>query len=406
MLNPWKLIAVEAETGAWQGFYGHLSEITNAAFHPHRPLLFTLARDQQLILWDTVSRQPIARQTAGVRGLALSHDGTMLGFAPGYFGAAQWDIALPQVWRSWEGPVNDGGFPKGLDISPDGRRLLTTAAQISRVWDLAERRCLAEIPDPPRSSAGPAFWLGNEVAARRTADTFSTERTAFRLTGDGSSLTISPAGSEPGSPLGRMPDGSLAVLNAEGSALLSPDGQPAQKLAGARIEHVSPDRQWAVCVAGGNLDEFTIRRMDTGAVVLALPSRSLTRHRFSGDGRWLAACRPEGVVLRETGTWREVKVLPLEATAGGVNRCEFSPDSRWLAVTSGTGRITLFATTDWQPVAHLRPPGPDFQHSGIMEFIWTPDSRRLLLLSHGHRVSEWDLVRLMEEWRGLGIAPQ
>jgi hypothetical protein len=42
-------------------------------------------------------------------------------------------------------------------------------------------------------------------------------------------------------------------------------------------------------------------------------------------------------------------------------------------------------------------------HSGSMHFQWTADSRRLLTLTHGHRVSEWDITALREELEKLGL---
>ena len=67
------------------------------------------------------------------------------------------------------------------------------------------------------------------------------------------------------------------------------------------------------------------------------------------------------------------------------------------------GVIALHETSTWQPVVHLSQPGPFSLRSGTMRMIWTADSQRLLVLSQGHRVTEWDMKALLEELGRLGL---
>lgn len=410
--TPYRFVFVDAATGLeTTAFYGHQGAISHAVLHPAQPLLFTQGWDRQLVMWDAWSGQAVGRLPSMVRGLAVSREGGHLVFSPEYLGAAVHDLAVSRAWRTWEAPLLTGVTGTSLDVSLDGRWLVTNSPGLVRLWEIGTRRHLADVPMTGPRRDGFSFWLEGTGLLHGVTDSAGKPIGGHRVEvgprlSAGAAAPFDPKETSvtAAAPRQRMSDRRGIVLQHKdlSGGVMQPDGSQPLQLGPWSAQEVSPDRLWA---AGDSTsgDGYEVRRIADGEVVLRIDIKPWVNLAFSPDSRHLVTAGSTEVIVHECGTWREVARWPVNVGFQGMGWVEFSPDGLHLATLHAEGTLALHETAGWTPVVRLRPPGPIFQHSGPARFQWTTDSRRLLVLTHGHRVSEWDITALREELGKLGL---
>jgi len=405
-----RLVLAEASTGrTLANLHGHEGRVSEAAFHPELPLAFSIARDRQLIVWDAISGKSLAHHPVMSRGFAIGSDGRQMAFSPAMFGTAIHDLAVPRIWRTWSAPHEPGETAISMDLSPDGRWLVTCSERIARLWDVSHDKHLGDLPpNKARRSVG-MVWLEDAVLGTGLHVPHGI-RMALRKTAEGAPMPeIESESPLPGEAIYRTGDrkGVLLINKEKGGASLVLDANGGER---GRIPterainpmDVSADGRW--CVADGSrTDQYAVHSMSDGKVAFTYPQKRYLRPFFTPDGSALISSGPREVIVFETGTWRELARWPVQVAYEGMSWAECSPDGRWLAVRHAEGVIALHETAAWQPVVHLRQPGPFSLRSGTMRMTWTADSQRLLVLSIGHRVTEWDMKALREELGRLGL---
>ncbi|HBJ87068.1 MAG TPA: hypothetical protein DDZ88_25055 [Verrucomicrobiales bacterium] len=409
--GPHRFLFVDAATGAeTTAFFGSQGAISHAVLHPAQPLLFTLGWDRQLVLWDAGSGQAVGRLPAMVRGLVLSRDGGHLAFAPEYLGTTLYDLAVPRVWRRWEAPLIADAGGTGIDVSPDGCWLVTNTTGLARLWEIGTRRHLADVPMTGPRVDGASYWLDGGALLHGVTGKAGPRQTGHRLDvnalleGNKDAFIPKETAVTTGGPRQRMADRRGIVMQGtdKTGAILQPDGRERVRWGPWNALDASSDGQW-LAAEGGREGGYMVRRAADGGIVLRIATKAWVNMAFSPDSRHLVTAGSQEVIVHECGTWREVARWPVGVGFQGIGWAEFSPDGRYLATAQAEGTLALHETEHWTPLVHLRPPGPAYLHSGSIRFQWTADSRRLLTLTHGHRVSEWDIAALREELDKLGL---
>jgi serine/threonine protein kinase len=117
----------------------------SVAFQPHGTLLAVSTDDGTVILYDRESATAWTTLRAAARDLAFSADGSALSVTMATGARQSWSIAEPATCRELRGLPTGRleGAVSGMKLSPDGKRLLSTAASGIAIWSLTENRQLA-----------------------------------------------------------------------------------------------------------------------------------------------------------------------------------------------------------------------------------------------------------------------
>jgi WD40 repeat protein len=153
-------------------------------------------------------------------------------------------------------------------------------------------------------------------------------------------------------------------------------------------------------VAAGNRSGSGLKvwEVETGKLVVDLPTWGNAAALFSPDGKWLAVgSAGEGYVLREPGTWRVVRALPSDNDLYYGGMMAFSPDGRVLALVYGQ-EVKLFDPATGREFATLADP----RHRGIPTLRFGPDGSWLVATENGG-LRIWNLRRVREALSAMGL---
>jgi WD40 repeat protein/predicted Ser/Thr protein kinase len=407
-----QIVLVEPRTGrVITRFLSHEGSISKVAFHPTAPLVFSSGSDIQLIVWDAISGRALAHHPCASRGFAIADDGRRIAFSPAQFSTVLHDLTVPRIWRIWQAPHVYGAKPLSLDLTPDGKRLVSLVFANRpqfRVWETdSGRYWLGADGTLPYSSLS-CLWLGDSTLVTAGANDDGRLLRLKPLDGDEDTVTVKESEPLPGEVFNRTSDRTGVIVRNRkdhSAVVLGNDGLVRLKIPATghfNTSDVSPDGRWFTAQRKAQ-DGYEVRQVADGKVVLSFALRRYARPFFTPDARALISAGPTEVIVHETDTWRELARWPVDVLHEGHGWAACSPDGSLLAVRHAEGVIALHDTATWQPLVHLRLPGPFYLRSGGVRLIWTADSQRLLVLSQGHRVTEWDVKALREELGRLGL---
>jgi WD40 repeat protein/serine/threonine protein kinase/tetratricopeptide (TPR) repeat protein len=174
-------------------------------------------------------------------------------------------------------------------------------------------------------------------------------------------------------PAARCPGGSAATLAADGKLLLAccegmagvslwdaGKGTPAGRLGGGGAASFS-EPAWGrngellAAVEGTSFgNRVVVWDVGSGKVkgIVPSPLGTMLRLAFSPDGQWLACACNEGLLVLDTGDFRQRALVRLD----DVLAVCFSPDGRFLAFRTGTGAVHVWKTSTNREIALLRNP--------------------------------------------------
>ena len=119
----------------------------------------------------------------------------------------------------------------------------------------------------------------------------------------------------------------------------------------------------------------------------------------TANGRWIATRTSKEFCVWETGTWRVLSRWPARPEEQDSGSIISSKDSRLLATDAADGAFVLRELPHGTELVRLIPP-----HSlAAREWLFSPDSNRLIIVTRNGQVVEWDLAELRRELAKLKL---
>jgi WD40 repeat protein len=380
---------------------GHGNRVWSSFFDPAASVLVTSSYDGSSLLWETQTGQLLLRSRE-LYPRRFSADGRSV-FLQTSAGNRWGELQRPTALRFIADRLIGGGDTEH-DISPDGRMLAVCGFRGIEIFELRTgRRLLAQ----PLVLGRSAHFTADGMHLILSGQTFL-QLHALRV--EGGMLTLS---------LERdlMPEGAK-ILH---TSYLSADRQwlgvaADEKRAGllgcrdfttwrwlpvtARLTTILPSAG-ARFVVGNHFnreDGLRVWDLQAGGESRRLGSAN-SYGNFSADARWMADGGGDVLRIYDTATWRVVHEEKVGTNSDLPNRVAWSPDGRWLAFPRQRRFVCLLDTARWQVAAELHDP----IESPVSALCFAPDGRTLTAGRVMGGIGVWDLTRLAEELRALGL---
>jgi len=142
-----------------------------------------------------------------------------------------------------------------------------------------------------------------------------------------------------------------------------------------------------------------IWNIETGARVRSLGISIQANSEPVQSGRWVVTRTRQEFAVWETGTWRAIARWPARADEQDSGQVIASKDSRLLVSDTVGGGLVLRELPGGTELVKLIPP----RDLALRQWTFSPDGRRLIILTHSGRVVEWDLAELRREFATVGL---
>jgi WD40 repeat protein/tetratricopeptide (TPR) repeat protein len=377
--------------------------VFHVALSPGGDLLATAGGDTTR-LWDAWTGKELLTSN----GLAsdFSRDGRWLGL--GVFGAdvGRWEVAPAAECRLLYGHPS-GRAVVSLDMSPDGRLLASASGDGVRLWDAATGRPVKTLP------------TGNTNAVLFDL------RGRFLITSGPSGLYRWPVRSEPGAASDRLALGPaeslrfptgyrprLASLSADGRTLAActdrgpavvldlekPEQEPTLVYHPVSSLGLSPDGKW---LATNTSEAYASKVWDarTGQWLKDFPGMRNATMAFSPDGRWLVFATAGEYLFHHVGSWQPGLRVPRDSAGYDLGPVAFSRDSRLVAIAQSPRAIRLIDPESGTEMATLAAPAAE----KLRSLCFSPDGSRLAAGTNSGVIQLWDLRRIREQLRTMGL---
>ncbi|HEV3448573.1 MAG TPA: protein kinase [Gemmataceae bacterium] len=307
-----------------------------------------------------------------------------------------WQVADGAEYRLFAGrPSGKKNSYHSPTVSPDGRLLSLATADGVTIWDFQKGTELAylQLDEPTFVHFEPhgGLLIGDYTGTYRWPLVYDTGAAGLLRIGPPQPLALPPGGYITQSGDGRV----LAVPNRTtggyapfaGAWVLHPDrpGAPWNLDPGADIGFIalSPNGKWTVTTdfARGHVKVWDTR---TGRLERSLLQRGGGPVQFSPDGQWLAVM----------GSPSRLFSLPAwEAKHEFNGSVRFAPDSRTLAVSTGTHAFSLVEVFSGQELARLEDPNLHL----TTDFLFSPDGSSIVTVDKNKGAHVWDLRALRRQ---------
>jgi len=321
-------------------------------------------------------------------------------------------VMPPEVCRQFAPPDLIGGkrLTKGswcAQARPGGRLVAAITYGSTSVYDLSTARFLGTLPEGNGntlawSADGSELWIceGSKLVRRRFEDqvdgSIVTRRIAeIDLQGHtGIRLSLAEKADRWVLTAG---DGVFTGSMAKNDAIFVP--LPPEWSANMELNPLglSPDGRWAVISPGGD-DRIGLLDLNERRWVKFIPCNRYTYSAFSPDSRWCWLGTLSELWQLDMHSLEVVRKIADRREPGFVGILEMTADGRLLA-TADTTSVVLRHGGTGEPFLRL-------QHPMARTAAWisvTPDGRYLTFSGTGHVLQVWDLARLAQEFRELGL---
>ena len=384
----------DAATGArLTTLEGHRAEVVRVHF-PTPDLVATYSWDGSTRVWEAHTGRELL--TTEEMLVTVDRSGRRLCFLTDSTVAMK-AFSGHEVLRTLHG--HERKSPRCVAVSPGGRWAASGGHSTFIVWDLArgtrtDQRARKEVRALQFVEDG-ILYVGSDEGLERI-------RLEDGRCGDGSELILegrcsSLASTEDGSVLAALSGGAVHLFHRE---------QPER---GRRIEvppgtlrlSLSRDGQR---IAAGSWRGSGVHVWSTaeGTLLAHLwPEEGNCTPRFSPDGELLLIGMERDYHLHEVRGFAELSRWPRRGQNNrGAHVTRFTPDGRRCAVLVGQSEVGLLDSDLTGELAVLVPPEPQTP----IDACFTRDGRRLVLATDANHVLVWDLLRVEEELRALGMS--
>ena len=160
---------------------------------------------------------------------------------------------------------------------------------------------------------------------------------------------------------------------------------------------MSADGNWAATGTwdGTGNERVCVWDAHTGLRVSSLPVPRDANVAFSPDGHWLVTASSAEFRFWEVGSWKPGYRLSVDTERFGL--IAFSPDSRMVALSTGRSGVRLLDVAAMTELATLEDDGDE------RPLGFSPDGGSLATVGHGNTVRLWDLRRVREQLKEMGL---
>jgi serine/threonine protein kinase/WD40 repeat protein len=387
---------------------GHQWGGIDTVFWPRSHRLYSGAWDSTRRLWDAWTGLELLRMASGDRLVGFNADECQL-VCQASCKARFWKVLSSQTFHMLpvSAPANAQRYSIGFH--PDGRLLACTSDRGVHLWNQEEISETAFLPLTKCTSV--IFRPGGSQLI--TSSAAGLQRWPLKM--DAAGQCISPG---PGEPLVDTITGTT-----EG-ACLTPDGRFLAVLGVPKViwcdlrtgqtkmsaftpdltcsASISPDGRW---IGTGDGEAFVLwdTQSNQEAVTELWPEPTRFWAAFDATSQWLYVSTRETGRIFQVGTWQVVHQIDGSKDVTGeepaFGPAAFAPDSRMLAFGNAIGAVHLLDTATWQELATLQP----FEPRTIVSVAFAPDGNLLAAATLNDGVQLWDLGRIRQELRNLGV---
>lgn len=390
------------------------------AFDPYSDWLAAATWQNELLMCSLHAEGFRLRMPAAQRAVRIAPDARRLAFAPTTEELGVLEVAVPTVFRQWRSTLSPAQENFALALSRDGTWFATGSGDSVRLWDVNTRAEAGHLSLPAKAN-----WLHLLVPPDNrfllySASSFGIHRVEVLRTNSSNDrlklqfgrdeLIGEPAGF---SAIDWAADGRSLIVGhsrkrskndrVPPSIWIWPDGDPSR--ARSLIDHFPligyhsvPGTRWGVTADLIEPDVW-VWNAETGERVRQLGISYPAGTEVAPNGRWLVTRTRSECVVWEVGSWKPVVRWPVTATEHVGGWLVFSPDSRVLAVSMLDGRIILRALPSGVELITLTPPRP----MRLADWRFSPNNRRLFVLSSAGEVFDWNLGELRAELATLRL---
>lgn len=373
-----------------------------------------------LHLHDLWSISESLRMPAGASVLEVGADGQRFVFNPDSTTAALGELQPAPILQQMKSTLAERSVDRELACSPDGRWLATAHHDGITLWRAGDLMPVAHrLTHQPFSTPDNLHFSASSRQLR--FHTISTRRTVWDIV-EGKDGSVALAGPDATGPKSEHIL-TAASLNGRWECTTRPDEKTANFYLWREGEIVttvnreknphrvdrdsrllSPDGQWAafgcMAVESAPVPGFTYIihfDRDNHRTILSWEA-SHTHLAIAPDSRWLLGSESASYVVWDSTTWQPAFRLPADLSDSVPGSAAFSPDGTLLALEVEHGKIRLLRVGSWEEVLTITPP----QDIPIERMAFSPDGRHLYTTG-GQILHRWDIARLKEELRTLGI---
>ncbi len=400
--------------GPLRRFKGHTRFVSDVQFSPNGLRLISISWDGFSGIWSVEDGRRLLWETRlGFRQFSADGRQVALWMGPKLnAGLSPW---LDQTgFRTMQAVVEPEPRAVGIEFSPDGRLGATDHLEFTRIWSTTSGQDLGRVP-----GRSPVFLPNGRELLTCTLDRIIQTPLPGSDRPEGADRQIEGVerlhANEARDPsaLGRFrfnslslaPDQRTLVISAAEAGVILFDlagERPLRRWTNAPAHYASltGDGSWLIAQAhrsrtsllcltnrtkGARLpDDLNTALSRDGQYLVRSSHRQLTLHRRSASNDWSLA-------------WQ----ISLDLGEGVHTPLAFSPDSRWLALSTNRYEYQLHDVRTGQPLATFTPPSHEPVASRGLTF--TGDGRFLRALLHDGEVIEWDLSVVRTELAKLGL---